>query len=335
MRHIVVGVSATLVVIVAMITPAHALTRVIDARVDESGFAIDNDGVTTVRAWNSNYAVHVKIGNAAPTAITRLRLAASLGGIDLGGPHGDLISYAVKTHVSLDLRFYDVTLGHAVHIADAVNSRLDETDPTISGQWLLFDRGPRGLNQSRVVLYKLDGTDTRILAHVHIGFGPNSALADQVNGDWAVYQVCDQDTCSVHRYQISTQTDVKLPNANRAAYGATVTTAGDVYYAIGDRERCGRNTSIRHWTSGSAPAIARLHRASTSISSAAPRCGPTSGRQAASRSTSPGFACGRKNYTASTAFRAERHQRTSGRGGAAARAAAEVSRRRVWLGHGR
>ena len=264
MRRRLIGTAAVAILVLGIADPARAaITKVIDTRVHEYGFVIDNDGVRTVRAWSADtaqhpnrYALWVKVDTGAPRKITGNGSWADIGGIDLGGPHGDLISYDIfRPHArSYDIGLYDVVTRHAVHAADGANTLQNEFHPTISGEWLLFGKTPlRAV--SNCSLYKLDGSDTRPL---FVAASRNFVQADQVNGDYAVYTECDATECSVHRYTISTDTDVTLPNAGRAAYYASVTSTGVVYYVIGSPTRCGVGTSIRKWTGGSAPSITTL-----------------------------------------------------------------------------
>ncbi len=264
MRRLI-GTVATAILVLGIAAPARAAIRKVrDTPVREYGFVVDNDSTKTVRAWSADtvqhpnrYALWVKVGAAAPRQINGNGSWADVGGIDLGNAHGDLVSYDLwlPHRGNYDVHLYDVTTGRAVNLANAVNTLQNEFHPTISGEWLLFARGSGAAR--RVVLYKLDGSDTRTLftAAPH-----NFVQADQVNGNYAVYTECDATQCNVHRYTIDTPgpTDVTLPNAGRAAYYASVTTDGTVYYVIGHPTRCGIGTTLRRWTGGSARSIARL-----------------------------------------------------------------------------
>ena len=217
-----------------------------------------------MRAWSvdtakqpNRGAVWVKDGTDAPHQITANNVSAFVGGIELGGPHGDLLSYEVfaRSTGNFDIRLYDVTNPHMVHLADSMNTDQNEIHPTTSGEWLLFGRGPT--TPRRIVLFKLDGTgEVRTLDKVAAG---STVQAGQVNGDYAVWENCSGAHCTVHRYQISTQTDLVAPNAGRGGYAPGVTSTGVVYYVIGHATKCGIHTSLRRWAgSGSAQSLGAI-----------------------------------------------------------------------------
>jgi hypothetical protein len=141
-----------------------------------------------------------------------------------------------------------------VAVPDAVNTDRYEIHPTISGDYLLFQRGDVS-GPNRVILYNLMTDTAKALA---VAGTNEEVFASRVNGDYAVYYVCGPSRCTVHRYQISTTEDLALPTGGRSAYEPSVTSTGAVYYAIGDPTRCGVVTTLRRWTGGSAANIETL-----------------------------------------------------------------------------
>jgi hypothetical protein len=266
MRRKLFGSATVVLLLVAAAHPAAAaIHRVRDTPVREYGFAIDRSGAgQTVRAWSADsvqlpylFSVYWQAGGDPPTRRTGPATPAFVGGLDLDNSRGALLSYEAYSGQtdSWDARLYDLVASQAVGIPPGVNTRNNETHPTVSGDYLLFERG--GSGPRRVILYNLLSQTPQVLWTAP----PNGvAFADRVNGDYAVFTVCPYNGhCVVRRYQISTDDFEPLPDANRAAYSSTVTSGGDVYYVIGDPRRCGVNTQIHRWTGGrSAPRIEQI-----------------------------------------------------------------------------
>lgn len=261
-RKLFGSITLILLLVVAARPAAAAVQRIRDTPVREYGYAIDRSGGQTVRAWSADsaqrpylFSVYWQRGGGPPTRRTGPTTPAYVGGLDLDNSRGQLLSYEAYSGQtdSWDVRLYDIGMSRAVPVPAGVNTRSDETHPTVSGDYLLFQRG-NVQGPKRVILVDLTNGMT-VKEQVAV---PNGlVLADQVNGDYAVFTVCPANQhCRIHRYQISSGLNEGLPNANRAAYSSTVTSTGVVYYAIGDPTRCGVNTQIHRWTHGpSAPGI--------------------------------------------------------------------------------
>jgi hypothetical protein len=265
MRRKLFGPVCVILLLVAAQPAAAGVQRVRDLPVREYGYAIDRFGGETVRAWSADsaqrrylFSVYWQRGGQPPTRRTGPTTPAYVGGLDLGNSRGQLLSYEAYSGQtdSWDVRLYDIDGGHAVTVPPGVNTRSDETHPTVSGDHLLFQRG-NVQGPKRAILVDLD---TGAIQKQKVAAPNGLVLADQVNGDYAVFTICPANRhCRIHRYRISTEVDEGLPNANRAAYSSTVTSTGVVYYAIGHPTRCGVNTQIHRWTHGpSAPRIQLL-----------------------------------------------------------------------------
>jgi hypothetical protein len=256
-RRKLFGSITLLVVIVAAAQPAAAIDRVRDASVREYGFAIDRSiGGDVVQAWSQDshqhpyrFQVYWRAVGDPPVRRTGVGTDAGLGGLDLDNSRGALLSYNVFTqHDGYDVRLYDVVAGQPVALPNGVNTGAQETHPTISGDWLLFQRGNLRQGSRHVILRNLQTGERIAIADA----SPNGIVfGDQVKGDFVVYTVCPgTNRCVVRRYQISTTNRTTLPNAGRAAYYPTLTSSGDVYYVIGHPTRCGMNTQLHHWSGG-------------------------------------------------------------------------------------
>ena len=112
-----------------------------------------------------------------------------------------------------------------------------------------------------MILFNTSTSEHRVLANLR---GRNHYLtSDQVNGDWATYDVLRLQAvafsdCQVSLYQISTDTLTQLPNPNRQQYSSSVTSDGTVYFgreaqpqSLGLREGCSGCPSPQRWQRGS------------------------------------------------------------------------------------
>jgi hypothetical protein len=132
-------------------------------------------------------------------------------GIDIGNTDlaADVLVWSKGRRDAWDLAFTDLATGDPIPVPSGINTRRAEREPSLSGDHLLFARGPRSGSPyaDTVVLYDL-GTDTsQVLAHTDRGL----VNAGWVSGDYAVWQRCPGSTCSIWRYQISTDTRMKMP----------------------------------------------------------------------------------------------------------------------------
>jgi hypothetical protein len=259
--------SATALVLVAAMAQSAvaAVQRVRDKPVREYGFAIDrNSAGDTFRAWGADsprrpylFSVYWQ-GTGGPVRRTGPATPAYVGGLDVDNSRGDLLSYEVYNGRTgnWDVRLYDIAAGRSEAIPAGVNTTKQETHPTVSGDYVLFERGTMQ-GPKQVILVNLT---TGVRTQLAVAPANGLVLGDEVNGDYAVYTFCPATQhCRVRRYQISSGITIDLPNARRAAYSSSVTSTGDVYYAIGHPSRCGVNTQIHRWTGGAtAPRIQQL-----------------------------------------------------------------------------
>jgi hypothetical protein len=163
-------------------------------------------------------------------------------GIDIGNAHlGDVLVWSRGRKDAWDLAFTDLATRDRLDVPPGINTRKAEREPSLSGDHLLFARGPR--NGSRyantVVLYDLATDTSRVLDHSVNGI----VNAGWVSGDWAVWQKCPRSKCSIWRYQISTDTLLKMPADVPVVYSPAVTSDGTVFY-VRSGYSCGQHTRI-------------------------------------------------------------------------------------------
>ena len=163
-------------------------------------------------------------------------------GIDIGNTHlGDVLVWSKGRHDAWDLAFTDLATGDRLAVPAGINTRKAEREPSLSGDHLLFARGPRSGSPyaNRVVLYDLATDTSQVLDHSVHGI----MNAGWVSGDWAVWQKCPRSRCSIWRYQISTDTFLKVPADVPVVYSPAVTSDGTVFYARSGYS-CGQHTRI-------------------------------------------------------------------------------------------
>ena len=163
-----------------------------------------------------------------------------------------------------DLFMYDVPTASITDPPEGVNTEHSETEPSISGDWLLFTRF--GDPRSEIVLFNLEMLEQRVVFRLRNR--GHYLISDQVNGDWATWEACDVvrefTNCQAYRYSISGETTETLPNPDRQQYAAGVTSDGTAYTirtGKTDRWRCGFGARIvRIDVNGDAQVLATLPR---------------------------------------------------------------------------
>jgi hypothetical protein len=155
---------------------------------------------------------------------------------------------------SSDLELYDVASGKLRDPPRGVNTREWEWRGEISGRWLLFGRVDFGRQLYRVVLHDLATGRERVLAAVS-GHGAY-AEPGQLNGRFAVWASCPDNACTIYRLRIGDRRPIRVPGPlyGAAAYAASVSRTGVVYYAKG-LLGCGRQVRIMRFAPGRPPRV--------------------------------------------------------------------------------
>jgi hypothetical protein len=163
-------------------------------------------------------------------------------GIDIGNTHlGDVLVWSKERRDGWDLAFTDLATGDPLPVPAGINTRRAEREPSVSGDHLLFARGPRSGSPyaDTVVLYDLATDTPQVLDHTDRGL----VNAGWVSGDYVVWQKCPRSTCSIWRYQISTDETLKMPAEVPVVYSPAVTSDGTVFY-VRSGVSCGQHTKI-------------------------------------------------------------------------------------------
>ncbi|HMJ00945.1 MAG TPA: hypothetical protein VK488_14000 [Gaiellaceae bacterium] len=175
--------------------------------------------------------VYAQLGTEAPVKVNARRTYGWAGGID-----GTRLAYQEVSKRNSNIRFFDLTT-HRRNSPQGVNTKRWEWRPTISGDWLLFDRGVvfSGSKQ-QVILRNLVTGEQRVLDSLRSKHG--LLQAGQVNGDFAVWMKCVSGTCTVFRYETTNQVTTPMPTTGQVQYGPSVTATGTTYYGRSGSE-CG------------------------------------------------------------------------------------------------
>ena len=208
--------------------------------------------------------VYAKAPGGSPIRVNERGSSAFNAAID-----GTTVVYSRFTSDDFgDLRLYDLRTGERSDPGDGVNTRYVELQPNLSGRYLFFERAKFGgaTRFAKLILYDRRTERSTVLAEVDPGTG--FVDADQVNGDWLVWEYCAvsrpqrYSECDVFRYRISTGHAVRLPNPGAQQYSPGVTSDGTVYYIRNggpERWRCGAHARIvRYPVGGPATVLASI-----------------------------------------------------------------------------
>ena len=171
--------------------------------------------------------------------------------IDLGNAHlGDVLAWSKGRRDAWDLAFTDLGTQEDVAVPAGINTNRAEREPSVSGDHLLFARGPRSGQPyaDTVILYDLATDTSQVLDRTERGL----VNAGWVSGDYAVWQKCPGTHCVIFRYQISTDTTVRIPSDVPVVFSPAVTGDGTVFY-VRSGFQCGQHTKIVKVTEGADP----------------------------------------------------------------------------------
>jgi hypothetical protein len=140
-----------------------------------------------VRRWSSphkaHYDTYVQVGKAAPVKVNAPGTSALPGGIS-----GDTLALEQWHRGRGDIVFYSLSRKRLFAPPGGVNSsRADESAPSLSGQWLLFER-VHGPAVEFALRNLVTGEMMQLLARPLGGrVGPRPGDGTQVNGNFAVF----------------------------------------------------------------------------------------------------------------------------------------------------
>lgn len=268
LRLVLLALTAGLVFVPAAeaIVPTPVITSSRADRVPAAGFYLGDEIILYSRNRPNRPSFYdgwlKRIPALDPSNPTTIRLNTSGEGF-AGGMDGSRIVYQQISGYSSNLKFYDLATGTRSDPPAGVNTSQWEYGPTISGEWLLFERDPLYANVERIVLHNLTTGEERVL------MGETRRrwfmVPGQVAGNWAVWMRC-ADVCKVFVHDIAADKTTTLPApafGQRQQYAPSVTSAG-VVYAARSGNGCGTNAKIVRFRRAGDPAtgtvLARLPR---------------------------------------------------------------------------
>jgi hypothetical protein len=143
-----------------------------------------------------------------------------------------------------DIKLFDLDARTVSSPPTEINTTKSERAPFISGDFLMFGRGPVDAFLKKLILFDLtDGTSTVLDEAYYIYPGG-------IAGDWLSWERCER-TCQIYRYQISTgvRSKVAKPSADAIPYSPQVDADGTVFY-LNSGPHCGQNVRFYRDTIG-------------------------------------------------------------------------------------
>lgn len=259
MKRATWAIALATVTVIALTIPASALPKtfkrprvpVVNSRASEYSPAADGDYVSWTAsgvARPRRYRVYFSVDGGSRQRANPPGTKAWNGGID-----GTSLVYYRFGAGDSDLVLYDMATETELALPAGVNTAAREYAPTISGNYLLFDRDDSsgGTRSQDIVLYNTSTDVETIVAHTE---SDNRFLqSGQVNGNWAVYFQCRASgTCDVYRYDIGGDQAVTVPNPGVQQYSPSVSGGGIVYF-VRSQPACGQAVRYMVWDGASAP----------------------------------------------------------------------------------
>jgi hypothetical protein len=175
-----------------------------------------------------------------------------------GGIDGSEVVFQQSSQRRSDIRIYDTSSGHNVHVPTGVNTKEWEWGPMMSGTFMLFgrERFTRTRYAMRIILHNTATGHETVLdgARGHFGNKGPYVIPGQVNGDYATWQRCDvTNSCDVFVRKISSAHDVRLPDHGQE-YAPSVASDGAVFF-VRSRRGCGTEARLMRYEHGSATLV--------------------------------------------------------------------------------
>ncbi len=217
----------------------------------------DASQITGYRAWMRDVTarnpfvdkVMLEPDGGSASRVSAPGTDARLGELDLAGFFGNALAFSQGANLgngNWDIRIIDLDSGTDEVLPAGINTQKGENHANLSGNHLLFHRGPNGSEFGRrVILFDLLTATPIELAQAPTG---GSVSADDVTGDYATYTACPPTgRCDVYRYQISSAETLQMPDGGKATYYSSVRADGTVYFVRGSPRYCGVHTQIRRY----------------------------------------------------------------------------------------
>jgi hypothetical protein len=140
-------------------------------------------------AWAQNSVAYPRRYNAYIQRGTDARIKLNTVGQGwIGGIDYPTVVYQQIYNGRSDLKLYDLATGVRSNPPTGANTARWEWHPTISGEWLLFNRDDNASPTQRVILFNRTTGAATLLASVTRA--EHYLLANQVNGNFAVWTKC-------------------------------------------------------------------------------------------------------------------------------------------------
>jgi len=163
----------------------------------------------------------------------------------LGGIDGTMLVYQLlRGKLRSDLRLFDLTTRRHRPVPAGINTSKWECCATVSGGWILFDRGEAYSRDTQMVLLRNLATgEQRVLDILQNRRG--LVTAGQVNGNFAVWRRCNpHPRCRIFRYDLATASATALPvQQGKIPYSPSVNAHGIVFYGQSN-PGCGKSVQL-------------------------------------------------------------------------------------------
>jgi hypothetical protein len=170
-----------------------------------------------------------------------------------GGIDGTTLAYQLVSRTGSDVALYDVSTKSALPTPPGLDTRWWEWAPSLSGNYVLFNRNNINMAKrqwQKVVLFNTSTDASTTLKMVKSG--KPFLSAGEVNGNYATWTMCTR-TCNVYLYDIGAKTTTKIPNPSGSPqYYPAVTADGTVYFAASG-SKCGASVKILREPLASSP----------------------------------------------------------------------------------
>ena len=140
-----------------------------------------------------------------------------------------------------NLELWQLAPKKQIKLPGGINTKSWEWGGSLSGDWLLFQRGEFDARSKSVRLINLKTRQARVLITAK---GRTTGLEPgDLNGDFATYTRCTK-RCRTYRYQLSTrQTKSLRPPSGTSDYAPAVLADGTLYF-VRSRSGCGKGVQV-------------------------------------------------------------------------------------------
>ncbi|MFL5737759.1 MAG: hypothetical protein ACJ76P_10510 [Actinomycetota bacterium] len=202
----------------------------------------------TYLAWTQNSRRRAKHHDVYARAIGPSSVKFQVNGKGTSGFTGGIdqstntLVYTQIRHGQADLKLFDLDTKTRLGVPGA-NMSATEFFPTMSGNEILYTRYTNATSTYAIELYDRVSHVSTELWH-----GNAFAASGQVNGNWAVWNICPNGApCNVYRYNVTTQKTIRVPNLQGLdQYAPSVTPGGTVFFSRSGTDFTAHDRLIRY-----------------------------------------------------------------------------------------